>query len=415
MSDEPKADEPGKPIQDDAWRDELASALAPQSPWRLHHILYLIGGVACFFWLMVTFSGVIVPLIFVMGIALAAGAGVILARGRSSQQDSLLCMLSIAAEHQMPLATTVAAFADQYSGRYRRRVLRLAALLDSGMSLPDALQRTPRIVSRDALLLARVGQESGRLAEALRTAASIRAAQSPIWTAIATRAAYILGLLMIFQSIIGFIIYFIVPKFEAIFKDFGISLPATTVYVLQASHFAVNYLFWFPPLNMLLLLMLPFGFAGRANFEIPLLGRLMKRRHTALLLRSLALSIEGGKTIESGLTTLAGHYPARWVRKRLAAAAHETREGLDWGEALVRRGLLRHTDYEVVSSAKAVGNLPWAMNELAETAERRFGMRMQALIQTLFPLVTCALGALVLVVAMGFFAPLVELIGRLSG
>jgi protein transport protein HofC len=324
-------------------------------------------------------------------------------------------MLAIAAEHRMPLSTTTAAFADQYSGRYRRRVMRVAALLDSGSSLAEALEQTPRVSSRDAVLLVRMGEESGRLPEALRTAAAIRAARAPVWTAITSRVAYILGITFIGQCIVFFIMYFVLPKFEAIFKDFGLSLPQSTITVVEGSHFFIKYLFWLPLLNFLLLLFLPLAFAGRSSFQIPLFDKLLKRRHTALILRSLALTIEGGRKIEDGLNTLAKHYPARWVRRRLTAAAAEAEQGHDWRESLVRRRLLRYTDYEVLSSASAVGNLPWAMNELAETAERRLGVRVQAVVQLLFPLVICALGAVVLALAVGFFTPLVELIGRLSG
>ena len=443
MSEEPRPESPKEPIDDDAWRIDPADALAGSTPWRLSHLLYLIMACAFTLWLLVTFQGVVVPLIFILAIALVTGTGVILARGRASQQDSLLWMLAIAAEHQMPLATTVEAFADQYSGRYRRRVLRVAALLDGGVGLAEALARTPRIVSRDAVLLAHVGEKSGRLAEALRTAASIRAARAPIWTAISTRIAYILGVLLMMESIVGFVMYFIIPKFEAIFRDFGVPLPAITIFVIDVSRFVMVYLFWFSLVNFAVLGLVPFAIAGRLSSELSLFWQILigllllvlapvgllvwflfrsslfdglfRRQNTALILRSLALSIEGGRTIEGGLHTLARYYPVRWVQKRIDAAAREADEGGDWREALMRRGLLRRSDYDVLSSASAVGNLPWAMNELAESAERRFGIRVQVIIQTLFPLFICAIGVLVLTVAVACFAPLVQLIGRLSG
>ena len=55
------------------------------------------------------------------------------------------------------------------------------------------------------------------------------------------------------------------------------------------------------------------------------------------------------------------------------------------------------------------------MRELAETGERRLAYRFQAVIQTLFPLVVIALGAVVAFLAFAFFAPLIVLLGRLSG
>jgi protein transport protein HofC len=93
----------------------------------------------------------------------------------------------------------------------------------------------------------------------------------------------------------------------------------------------------------------------------------------------------------------------------------EVRHGADWGESLQRHGLIRAADAGVLASAKAVGNLGWALRELAETGERRLALRLQAWVQTLFPLVVILLGLVVLVLAAAFFSPLVILVGRLAG
>ena len=90
------------------------------------------------------------------------------------------------------------------------------------------------------------------------------------------------------------------------------------------------------------------------------------------------------------------------------------RQGADWIESLWRHRLIRATDAEVLASAAAVGNLGWALLELAETAERRLATRFQMVIQTLFPLVVVMLGMAVFVLAMAYFVPLVQLITELT-
>ena len=80
------------------------------------------------------------------------------------------------------------------------------------------------------------------------------------------------------------------------------------------------------------------------------------------------------------------------IRWRLAAAESDVRQGVDWIQALWRHGLIRATDAEVLASAATVGNLGWALSELAETAERRLATRSQSLVQTLFPLVVVMVG-----------------------
>ncbi len=68
----------------------------------------------------------------------------------------------------------------------------------------------------------------------------------------------------------------------------------------------------------------------------------------------------------------------------------------------------------MLRSSASVGNLAWALAELAETSERRLAIKIQALIQFLFPLVVLTLGFIVFLFAMAYFAPLVKLITELS-
>ncbi len=401
----------------ESWMAEEQAAASTRS-LRLSHLMWLVAGSAVVCWLIVKIGPIVVGGSIVVLFAMAVGAGVILARRRSTQQDSLLWILAIAAEGNMPLAQTVAAFADQYRGNYRRRIMNLAAELHAGRSVPDALESIRRIVSRDALLLARIGEQTGRLPEALRMAASSRASQLPIWTAIASRLAYLLGMLLIIQSICGFMLYFIVPKFEAIFNDFGVPLPNATIWLIQGSHFIIKYFFltaWVAPLEFLILLFLPFSFAGWVNYDMPFFDRLLSRRHTALVLRALSLVVESGKPIELGMMTLASHYPTLWVRRRLIKVDDRVQLGEPWIPTLYRQGIITASDAQVLTSAADVGNLGWALRELAETAERRLAFRFQTVIQTLFPLVVITLGLFVLFMAVAFFMPLVTLLGRLSG
>jgi protein transport protein HofC len=422
---DPKSpDEPADAAQHDippdwleTWYSERESA-ARAGSWRLSHLMWLVAIIAVILWLIITIGPPVVAGGVVLLFAMAIGTGVILARRRSTQQDSLLLILAIAAEGKMPLAPTVAAFADQYKGKYRHRMMNLAAELDRGQSVSDALASVHRIVSRDALLLARAGEATGRLPQALRMAASSRASQLPIWTAIAVRMTYLLTVLLFMQSICGFMLYFIVPKFESIFRDFGIALPEITIWMIETSHFLVRYGYftvWIPPLEILLLIFLPFSFAGWVNYDIPLIDRLLRRRHTALVLRTLSLSVDAGKPIEPGLSVLADHYPTLWVRRKLIRVDERVQLGEPWISALEGQGLIGGGEADVLASASDVGNLGWALREVAETIERRIALRFQAVIQTLFPLVVVGLGLVVMFMAVSFFMPLVSLIGRLTG
>jgi type II secretory pathway component PulF len=393
------------------------------NPWRLSHLMYLIAGVAILLWLGIVVAGsVLAVLLLAVAIVLflfivSMGTSVIMAWGSTTKQDALLHILAIAAERGMPLAPAVAAFADQYRGLEHRRIMHLAARLNGGTPLPDALERARRVVTRDATLLAWVGQAAGLLPKALRIAADSRSSQLPIWTNIASRMAYILLIMIGMQTVSGFVLYYTLPRFEVIFKDFNLPLPDITIMVVNASHFFVSFgvpVVLVPMLEVGLLIFLPISFLGWGSYNVPIFDRLLGRRHAALVLRSLSLIVEGGKPIALGISVLADHYPTTWVRRRLRGANSYIRGGIDWIEALRRHHVIRTTDAAVLSSAESVGNLAWALAELAETAERRLTTSMQLVIQTIFPLVVLILGMVVFVLATAYFLPLVNLIQTLA-
>jgi protein transport protein HofC len=218
--------------------------------------------------------------------------------------------------------------------------------------------------------------------------------------------------------IVAFVLYFIIPKFEAIFYDFGVPLPQVTVFVIMASHHIVRFSWVLVPLilaEVLLLLAWPFSFLGWEYVHVPLIDRLFVRRHTALVLRCLGWVVEAGRPLPWGIELLSRWYPTRWVRGRLERAAVDVAHGDTWTTALARQGLLRAADVALLESAQRVGNLPWAMRETADGGERRLAYRLQIVVDTLFPLVVVALGMLVGLIAVSFFTPLVVLIGRLAG
>ena len=213
----------------------------------------------------------------------------ILARRRSTQQDSLLWILAIAAERNMPLAPTRRGVRRPVPGQVPppdhepRGPARLRQLGSRGASsgCPGWSRETPCCWPTS-------GSRPAGCPRRCAWPPQSRSQQLPIWTAIASRFAYLLALLLAMQSICGFLLYFIVPKFEAIFKDFGVALPPVTIGLIEGSHFIMSYgllTAWVPPLEILLLIFLPFSFAGWVNYDVPFFDRLLKRRHLALILR----------------------------------------------------------------------------------------------------------------------------------
>jgi type II secretory pathway component PulF len=335
-------------------------------------------------------------------------------RRRANEQDALLGIIALSADRGMPLAPGIFAFSVQSSGIIQIWAETLAELLRRGVSLPEAASGMPRLIPRAAGLLIRMGAESGNLASGLREAVQSRTVALPMAQKIGTQLAYLAWVACTGVTISGFLLYFITPKFEAIFKDFGVALPELTIQLIRVSHVAVDY-FWVPVMGGLGLgfVFLVSLFQG-GDMSIPVVDRLFARRHTILILRSLTLFVEADRPISTALDSLANWYPTRWVRKKLTMASADVDQGHDWIEALRSTGLLSGSDAGVLASAQRAGNLAWAIRELVSTSERRWNFRLQGLLQLTFIGSMLVLGALVFLLAVAYFSPLTTLIMRLS-
>ena len=93
----------------------------------------------------------------------------------------------------------------------------------------------------------------------------------------------------------------------------------------------------------------------------------------------------------------------------------DVQRGGDWVESLGDHSLIRPSEEAVLASALRVGNLSWALGEMAEANERRLGYRLQLWLQMLFPVLIIALGSLVFVIAVAYFSPIAKLIEVLAG
>ena len=104
-------------------------------------------------------------------------------------------------------------------------------------------------------------------------------------------------------------------------------------------------------------------------------------------------------------SVLAESYPKRAVRRQLHQAAAEVDSGGDWCEGLFHHGLIGRADRAILQAAQRLGNLPWALREMADSNRRRLAYRVQALSQMCFPLAVFVYGAIVGLIAVAVFRP----------
>ncbi|MBC8873863.1 MAG: type II secretion system F family protein [Planctomycetes bacterium] len=392
--------------------DDLIRRLMLLAGW----ILLLAGTIGT----IVGLSGT-VALILVFGLVIAAITllivGLAYLKYMEAERRTLLWALLVAAEKGIPLEQAARAFADERSVQIGPRVSRLAGLLESGVPLPNAMAMTRNALPTDALLAVRLGAETGRMGPALRVSVEHIDHFEGAMRGVLAKFFYVVLVLGIGSSIVGFVMFSIVPVWTQMFAEFDLALPPLTQLNIAASEFFVKAWPLMIPLYGLLFLVFLFAisyYVGWSRYELPVFSRFWLRCDGALVLRSLALAVRQQRELGPTVFMLSRQYPRPSVGKRLAGASAHIDNGIHWCDALRAVGLFKKADVAVLKAAERVGNLAWALDEMADSALRRFAYRLRAGMAICFPLVVLTFGMIVFVIVAGLFLPLVEMIQGLS-
>lgn len=326
----------------------------------------------------------------------------------------------------LPLDQGLAAMAREMgSGRLRRATAEIAADLQAGLTLSQALERQTGRVPEFYPALVHVAVRSGRIGEVLATltkyARSIVDLRSTIFGAI----FYPCVILVFSFGLFGFVCWKIVPQFVRIFSDFGIELPGITRAAIQIGNHPVEFVLLPPVAVALALLLAKFSLRGteggrrawaRFVYAIPLVGTLIRSSRLAAFTNLLSILVDHAMPLpeafrlagEASSDPLIGH-AARYVEQDL-------RQGKSLGDALRGRRLVPELISWMTGLGERRGKLSESLQQVAQVYHRQAEVRASMLRSILPPFLILGTAAILVgFFALAMFMPLIKLLTELSG
>lgn len=339
-----------------------------------------------------------------------------------AQRAHFLWFLAATAQKQRPMATELMAWGRSHPGRFGSRVLEVARDIGVGESLSDALAAQHGLLHSSDLMSVRVAEQTGMLADTLRDCA-VRQTQSLKGDSVVGNASgtgvWLWAVVVVAATIVSFVMYYIIPKFKAIFWGFGTELPQVTVWMINLSDMCMR---WMPVLfpTFLITSLVLLRACGEAYLrgwsETWLAWKLGYGRQAEVprLLRRLRGAVVAKLPWPAALMPMVLKHPQDDIRSRLERVLGRITAGMDVWPALRDAGLLNARDVSLLEMAERANNLEWALAALAESKERSLLHRWQ-MAQTLsIPVFTVAAGFMVMLICVAFFMPLVKLLNDLS-
>jgi type IV pilus assembly protein PilC len=347
---------------------------------------------------------------------------------RSLSPDELIILndeIAAMARAGLPLDQGLAAMAREMgTGRLQRATAEIASDLQSGLTLPEALERQSGRVPDFYPALVHVAVRSGRIGEVLATltkyARSIVDLRSTIFGAIFYPAVVLLFSICLF----GFVCWKIIPQFERIFRDFGIQLPMVTRVAIQIGRYPLQFVLVPPVAVILALFLVKYGLRGteggrrawtRLLYSMPLFGTLIRSSRLAAFTDLLSILVEHSLPLPEAFR-LAGEassdplmaYAARFVEQDL-------REGRSLGESLRSRRLVPELISWMTGLGERRGKLSESLKQIAHVYHRQAETRASMLRSILPPFLVLGTAAILVgFFTMSMFMPLIKLLVELS-
>ncbi len=286
--------------------------------------------------------------------------------------------------------------------------------LESGRSLSIACARHPKVFSNLYISMLQVGESTGRLDQAFEQMGEYIDRNRRIASNIRAALRYPTTVLIAIAIAMAIVNLFVIPKFAAFFEANRLELPWQTILLLNTSNFFVDYWMYMA----VLMIGGALGFRHYINtpdgkfkwhkfiINVPVVGSILHRAFMARFARSFAMAYSAGVPIVQAMGVISRSIGNEYISSHV----NGMREGIEHGESLTRAakntGMFTPVVMQMFAVGEEAGNLEEMMVFIADFYEEEVDYDVKTLSDRIEPLIYVAMGAMVLVLALGIFVPM---------
>jgi type IV pilus assembly protein PilC len=304
--------------------------------------------------------------------------------------------------------------------------------VEGGSSLSEAMSKFPKAFDRLYVKMVNAGEIGGVLDIILQRLAEFMEKAQRLKAKIKGALVYPIVVVVIATLILTGIMYFIIPKFEEIFKDFAVKLPALTIWLTQTSRWVAGtaspnqqipgaiFLLIAPIAGFILWKLIRAAKPGRAATDwlilhLPIFGGLVRKTAIARFTRTLGTLVSAGVPILEAIK-ITGETSGNWVFEKALLKVHDSiREGEGFAEPLRQSKTCDAIVVNMIDVGEETGELDSMLMKIADNYDEEVDVAVGSLVSLLEPLMVVMLGGMVGTIVVAMFLPLVEMIKSLQG
>jgi MSHA biogenesis protein MshG len=324
----------------------------------------------------------------------------------------------------IPMLRAIDGLAEHTSNKRLREALQdVADQLERGRSMAAAMDDHKRVFPRLVIAVVHVGENTGQLEQSFAQLIEYLEGEQETRKRIKSATRY--PMFVIFTLAIAVVVLniFVIPTFADMFRSFSVELPLSTRILIGSSDFFVSY-WWALIIGVVAMVMLVRywlkGDAAKQRWDrwklrIPAVGSIQERSMLARFCRSFAVMLRAGVPLTQALSLVADAVDNAYMAQRIKTM----RRGIESGETLLRvsrsSNLFTPLVLQMVAVGEDTGSLEESLLDAAEHYEREVDYDLKNLTSKIEPILVAAVAGIVLVLAMGIFQPMWNMMSAYQG
>ncbi|HEX4342803.1 MAG TPA: type II secretion system F family protein [Verrucomicrobiae bacterium] len=291
-------------------------------------------------------------------------------------------------------------------------------LVIDGMSLADAMARSPETFPRVYVAMVEAGEAGGFLDVVLAQIADFQAREKDLRSKVMSAMLYPCILLVLALIVLTVLLTFFIPKFQNVFSSLHGSLPLITQLIIGTSHAIRSYGLLVAAGLAGIIFFVRTWFAsptGKRTWEglvlrSPLVGPLIAQFAMARFCRMLGTLLGAGVPLVHGLNVARKSIGNQILVDAVAQSIERVQQGGRLGQSLADcKDLFPGSVLEMISVAEETGKLDVELVRLATVTELDLNRNLQTAVAFAEPLMLFLIAGFIGIIFIGMLLPVLSM------
>ena len=336
-------------------------------------------------------------------------------RVKSADLATFCWQLSTMLGGGLPITTAIETIASEISNPYLEFVLRdIAGKLSKGLTLAECLEGYPRVFGHLSCAMVMAGETGGSLTTTLVRLAEHYENRDKLIRKVRGALAYPAFVVGFIILIVVVLMTLIIPRFSAMFDQFGGELPAFTKGFMAVYDAIVHNVPVLLVISVVAVVSLVFYVKTKKGHEklcrfmlsLPVFGKIILMAFVAMFCKTLATLISAGVPVLESFQILAGMTDNDVLRNGVLSTREKMVEGMSVSQSMEKVGFFPGVAVKMVQIGENSGSLSSVLDKTSEYYEKKVDSLVSLLLGMLEPILIICVGAIVLVVILAMYLPI---------